>query len=288
MPAKVLDGAALARTLLIELKGRVAALESAGVRPGLAAIQIGDTPASRVYVRNKMRACNEVGLHSETHELAADCSLSDVLDVLARLNADPRIHGIITQLPLPKALDAMAIVQSIAIEKDVDGFNWRNLGAIVDGCPQLVPCTPLGVMTMLRHAGIALEGRHAVVVGRSNIVGKPLALLLLAAGATVTVCHSRTADLAAHTRRADIVVAAVGKAGLITGSMLKPGAIVVDVGINRLPSGKLAGDVDYESASQVAGWITPVPGGVGPMTVAMLISNTVDAAQRILRAAVST
>jgi methylenetetrahydrofolate dehydrogenase (NADP+)/methenyltetrahydrofolate cyclohydrolase len=288
MAAKVLDGAALARTLLTELKTRVAAMEGAGVRPGLAAIQVGDTPASRVYVRNKMRACNEVGLRSETHELASDCTQRDVLDVLARLNADPRVHGIIVQLPLPKTLDAMAIVQSIAIEKDVDGFNWRNLGAIVDGCPQLVPCTPLGVMTMLGHAGIGLEGLHAVIVGRSNIVGKPLALLMLAAGATVTVCHSRTRDLAAHTRAADIVVAAVGKAGLITGGMLKPGAIVVDVGINRLPNGKLAGDVDYASAAEVAGWITPVPGGVGPMTVAMLISNTVEAAQRLARAPVST
>lgn len=278
MAAQVLDGAALARTLLETLKAEIAALRRTGVEPGLAAIQVGDSPASRVYIRNKMRACNEVGLYSENYELDADCTEDELLALVARLNADRRIHGIIVQLPLPRGIDATRVVQSIAIEKDVDGFNWRNLGALVDAHPQLVPCTPLGVMTMLRHTGIEVEGRHAVVIGRSSIVGKPMALLLIAAGATVTVCNSKTHDLARHTRAADIVIAAAGKPSLVTGAMLKPGCVVVDVGMNRLPDGKLAGDVDYESARAVASWISPVPGGVGRMTVAMLISNTVRAA----------
>lgn len=283
MAAQVLDGAALARTLLGTLKAEIAALGRAGIKAGLAAIQVGDSPASRVYVRNKMRACNEVGLYSENHELAEDCTEEELLALVARLNADRRIHGIIVQLPLPRGIDTTRVVQSIAIEKDVDGFNWRNLGALVDAHPQLVPCTPLGIMTMLRHTGIELEGRHAVVIGRSSIVGKPMALLLIAAGATVTVCNSKTQHLARHTRDADIVVAAAGKPNLVTGSMLQPGCVVVDVGMNRLPDGKLVGDVDYESAREVASWISPVPGGVGRMTVAMLISNTVRAAEALGR-----
>ena len=281
MTARILDGAALAKTLLAGLRIEVEALQRSGVYPGLAAVQVGDSPASRVYVRNKMRACQEVGLHSETHELPADCTEDAVLKAIARVNADANVHGIIVQLPLPRAIDTTRVVQRIAIEKDVDGFSWRNLGAIVDAHPQLVPCTPLGVMTMLRHAGIALEGRHAVVIGRSSIVGKPMALLLIAAGATVTVCNSKTPDLARHARNADILVAAAGKPGLVTDAMIKPGAAVIDVGINRLPDGKLAGDVDFDSAREVAGWISPVPGGVGPMTVATLIQNTVAAARRI-------
>lgn len=281
MTTRILDGAALARTLLAELRAEVQALQQSGLNPGLAAVQVGDSPASRVYVRNKMRACQEVGLHSETHQLPADCTEQQLLDCVARLNADARVHGIIVQLPLPRGVETMRVVQSVAIEKDVDGFNWRNLGAIVDAHPQLVPCTPLGVMKMLEHDAIPLEGRHAVVIGRSSIVGKPMALLLVAAGATVTVCNSKTPDLARHTREADIVIAAAGRARLVTGAMLKPGAVVVDVGINRLPDGKLAGDVDFASAREVAGWISPVPGGVGPMTVAMLIHNTVTAARRI-------
>jgi len=281
MTARILDGAALAGTLLAELRAKVQVLQQSGLNPGLAAVQVGDSPASRVYVRNKMRACQEVGLHSETHQLPADCTEQQLLDCVARLNADARVHGIIVQLPLPRGVDTMRVVQSVAIEKDVDGFNWRNLGAIVDAHPQLVPCTPLGVMKMLEHDAIPLEGRHAVVIGRSSIVGKPMALLLVAAGATVTVCNSKTPDLARHTREADIVIAAAGRARLVTGAMLKPGAVVVDVGINRLPDGKLAGDVDFASAREVAGWISPVPGGVGPMTVAMLIHNTVTAARRI-------
>ncbi|HWI13471.1 MAG TPA: bifunctional methylenetetrahydrofolate dehydrogenase/methenyltetrahydrofolate cyclohydrolase FolD [Burkholderiales bacterium] len=281
MTARILDGAALARTLLAQLRAEVQGLQQSSLNPGLAAVQVGDSPASRVYVRNKMRACQEVGLHSETHQLPADCSEQQLLDCVARLNADEKVHGIIVQLPLPRGVDTMRVVQSVAIEKDVDGFNWRNLGAIVDAHPQLVPCTPLGVMKMLEHEAIPLEGRHAVVIGRSSIVGKPMALLLMAAGATVTVCNSKTLDLARHTRDADIVIAAAGRARLVTGAMLKPGAVVVDVGINRLPDGKLAGDVDFASAREVAGWISPVPGGVGPMTVAMLIHNTVTAARRI-------
>jgi methylenetetrahydrofolate dehydrogenase (NADP+)/methenyltetrahydrofolate cyclohydrolase len=228
-----------------------------------------------------MRACAEVGLQSDTHQLPADCTQDEILATVARLNADRAVHGIIVQLPLPRGIDTMRVVQSIAIEKDVDGFNWRNLGAIVDAHPQLVPCTPLGVMKLLEQTGIALEGRHSVVIGRSSIVGKPMALLLIAAGATVTVCNSKTPDIARHTRDADIVIVAAGTPRLVTGAMLKHGAVVVDIGINRLPDGKLAGDVDYESAREVAGWITPVPGGVGPMTVAMLIGNTVAAARRI-------
>lgn len=280
MTARILDGAALARSLLAGLRAEVAALERAGTRPGLAAVQVGDSPASRVYVRNKMRACRDVGMQSDTHELPVDCTEDEVIALVNRLNADPRVHGIIVQLPLPRGMDTTRVVQSVAIEKDVDGFNWRNLGAIVDAHPQLVPCTPLGVMRMLEHAGIALEGRHAVVIGRSSIVGKPMALLLVAAGATVTVCNSKTPDLARHTRAADIVIAAAGRPRLVTGAMISAGAAVVDVGINRLPDGKLAGDVEFESVREVAGWVSPVPGGVGPMTVAMLIHNTVAAARR--------
>jgi methylenetetrahydrofolate dehydrogenase (NADP+)/methenyltetrahydrofolate cyclohydrolase len=281
MTARILDGAALAKSLLAQLHAEVRALQQSGLNPGLAAVQVGDSPASRVYVRNKMRACAEVGLQSDTHQLPADCTQDEILATVAKLNANRAVHGIIVQLPLPRGIDTMRVVQSIAIEKDVDGFNWRNLGAIVDAHPQLVPCTPLGVMKLLEQTGIALEGRHAVVIGRSSIVGKPMALLLIAAGATVTVCNSRTPDVARHTRDADIVIVAAGTPRLVTGAMLKRGAVVVDIGINRLPDGKLTGDVDYESAREVAGWITPVPGGVGPMTVAMLIGNTVTAARRI-------
>jgi methylenetetrahydrofolate dehydrogenase (NADP+)/methenyltetrahydrofolate cyclohydrolase len=279
MTASVLDGAAIARQVYSDLGGRVAALRAAGVQPGLATVLVGDSPASQVYVRNKQRACEEVGLHAQVRALAADCSDGELLAAVHALNADDAIHGIIVQLPLPRGIDSQRVLQSIALAKDVDGFNWSNLGALVDGHPQLVPCTPLGVMDMLDHAGIALEGRHAVV-----IVGKPMALLLIARGATVTVCNSKTPDLAAYTRTADVLVVAAGRAKLVTGDMVKPGAAVIDVGINRMPDGKLAGDVDFESAKAVAGWISPVPGGVGRMTVAMLVANTVLAAERQLAA----
>ena len=281
MTALVLDGAAMAQSVLNDLKERVASLVRRGVTPGLATVLVGDNPASRVYVRNKAKACAEVGLHSELHELGADAAEAEVLARVHALNANRRVHGIIVQLPLPQGLGTQRILQSIAVEKDVDGFNWANLGAIVDGHPRLAPCTPLGVMAMLDRAGIAIEGRNAVVIGRSSIVGKPLALMLIARGATVTVCHSKTRDLAAHTRSADILVAAVGRAHLVTADMVKPGATVIDVGINRLPDGSLAGDVDYANVSRIAGAISPVPGGVGRMTVAMLVANTVAAAEAL-------
>ena len=281
MTARVLDGAAMARELLSGLRGRISQLAQRGVKPGLATIVVGDNPASKVYVRNKVRACGEIDVHGEVHELAGNSTESDVLARVRALNAHPAIHGIIVQLPLPKGIDPQRVLQSIAVEKDVDGFNWSNLGALVDGHMRLAPCTPLGVVHMLDRAGIEIEGRHAVVIGRSSIVGKPLALLLIARGATVTVCNSRTPRLEDFTRSADILIAAAGRAGLVTGDMVKPGAVVIDVGINRLPNGKLAGDVDYAAVSAVAGAISPVPGGVGPMTVAMLVSNTVTAAERL-------
>jgi len=278
--ARVLDGTAAAREIYSRLKERVAALGQIKVQPRLAAVQVGDNSASRVYLRNKVRACDEVGVDSEVHHLAADCPPDTLLNLLGQLNRDARVHGVLLQLPLPKQLDAGQVTQAIAPAKDVDGLTWASLGALVGGHPGFEPCTPSGVIVLLERAGIAMEGRHAVVVGRSAIVGKPMALMLMARGATVTVCHTRTRDLAEHTRRADILVVAAGRAGLVTGGMVKPGAAVVDVGINRLGDGKLAGDVDFASVSPVAGWISPVPGGVGPMTVAMLIANTVRAAER--------
>jgi len=280
MTAQILDGNAIARQIRGQLRERVDALKARGVTPGLAVIVAGDNTASKIYLSNKARACAEAGLHSEVHAMDGGSSERAVLATLEKLNRDPRIHGIIVQLPLPRGLDAERITQSIAVEKDVDGFNWRNLGALVGGRPTFVPCTPLGVMELLDRAGAALEGRHAVVVGRSNIVGKPLALMLIARGATVTVCNSRTPDLGEVTRRADILVAAAGKPELIDAAMVKPGAVVIDVGINRLPQGGIVGDVEFAGVKEVASMITPVPGGVGPMTVAMLIANTVTAAER--------
>ena len=280
MTASLLDGAQIAREVFGRLQPRVSALKARGVTPGLATVVVGENPASRVYVRNKAKACEETGLHAEIHALPADASESAILDAVRALNANPAIHGIIVQLPLPRAIHAQRVLQSIAVDKDVDGFNWTNLGALVDAHPRLVPCTPLGVMEMLDHAGVEMEGKHAVVIGRSSIVGKPMALLLIARGATVTVCNSKTPDLGVHTRSADILVAAAGRAKLVTGEMVKPGATVIDVGINRSAEGKLVGDVDFESAKEIAGAISPVPGGVGRMTVAMLVSNTVLAAER--------
>ena len=283
MTASVLDGKAIARDVFAELRCRVSALAAERVQPGLATVLVGDNPASRVYVRNKMRACAEVGMRGELHELPADAPEDRILELVNELNGSSRIHGIIVQLPLPRGIDAQRVVQSVALEKDVDGFNWSNLGALVDGQAVLAPCTPLAVMRILEHAGIDPDGRHAVVVGRSSVVGKPAALMLIARNATVTVCHSRTKDLADMTRSADILVAAVGRAHLVTAEMVKAGAVVIDVGINRLPDGKLVGDVDYEAVAQKAGAITPVPGGVGPMTVAMLMANTVAAAEAARR-----
>ncbi|MGZ8209963.1 MAG: bifunctional 5,10-methylenetetrahydrofolate dehydrogenase/5,10-methenyltetrahydrofolate cyclohydrolase [Burkholderiales bacterium] len=279
MTALVLDGAAIAGEVLAGLKPRVAALAARGIKPGLATVVVGDNPASRAYVRNKLRTCSETGLHAELHELAASASETEIMAKVEELNAAAAVHGIIVQLPLPRSVNAQRILQSVTLSKDVDGFNWCNLGALVDGHVELAPCTPLGVMRMLEHAKVALEGRHAVVIGRSSIVGKPLALLLISRGATVTVCNSKTPDLRAHTRRADVLVAAAGRARLVTADMIKPGATVIDVGINRGADGKLVGDVDYEAVREIAGAVSPVPGGVGRMTVAMLVANTVLAAE---------
>lgn len=280
MAATLLDGAAIAHQVYTQLKERIHRLHARGVQPGLAAVLIGENSASRIYIKNKAQACQEVGVYSEVHRFAADCSEEQVFTALQYLNSDPRIHGILVQLPLPPLLNSERILQSIAPAKDVDGFNWVNLGAMVAGHTLLAPCTPLGVMTMLDHARVPIEGHSAVVVGRSAIVGKPLALMLIARGATVSVCSSKTPDLKQYTSMADILVVAVGNPGLVDGSMIKPGAVVIDVGINRLPGGKLVGDVDFASASRVASRITPVPGGVGRMTVAMLLENTVTAAER--------
>jgi len=279
-PGRVIDGVAAARDVYAQLKDRVAALGSVRIRPALTAVLVGDNAASRIYLRNKTRACAEVGIHSRVHELPSKCPPQTLLEALAGLNADPGVHGIIVQLPLPQQIDASLVARTIAPAKDVDGLSWHNLGALLAGAPQFEPCTPRGVMALLDRAGIGIESRQAVVIGRSTIVGKPLALMLTARGATVTICHSRTRELAAHTRRADILVVAAGRPGLVTGDMVKPGAAVIDVGINRLPGGKLAGDVDFASVLPVAGHITPVPGGVGPMTIAMVIANTVLAAER--------
>ncbi len=280
MPAKILDGKSLAAATRAALKQKVDALVQRAVRPGLTVIIAGDDPASKVYVRNKTLAAKEIGVRSEVLEYRKDVAESEILERVARLNANREVHGILVQLPLPKHIDSARVLETIAPAKDVDGFHEANLGALMAGRPGVVPCTPLGCMRLIEHAGMQIAGRHAVVVGRSNIVGKPLAMLLLQRDATVTICHSKTPDLRAITGQADILVAAVGRAKLVTAAMVKPGACVIDVGINRLPDGKLAGDVDYESVKEVAGWITPVPGGVGPMTIAMLLENCLNAAAR--------
>jgi len=279
MAATLIDGKSLSAAVRASLKSAIEALAARGVRPGLAAILAGSDPASRVYVRNKARACADTGVRSEVHEFPDDVSEAALLDRVAQLNADARVHGVLVQLPLPRHLDASRVLAAVSPAKDVDGFHAANLGALVQGRPGFVPGTPAGVMRLLEHSGVTLAGCRAVIVGRSTIVGKPLALLLLQKDATVTICHSRTADLAALTRQADVLVAAVGRAKLITADMVKPGACVIDVGINRLADGTLAGDVDFASVMHRAGWITPVPGGVGPMTVAMLIVNTVRATE---------
>jgi len=282
MTATVIDGAAMARQLLAELGARVEALRARGCQPGLAVVLVGDNPASAVYVRSKQRACDAAGLRGDNIRLPAEASQSEVLALIDRLNADPAVHGILVQLPLPDHIDAAAVLQRIAFAKDVDGFNWRNLGALVDGHPALAPCTPSGSMLLLERSGVPIAGKRAVVLGRSSIVGKPAALMLLERHATVTICHSRTPDLAALAREADILICAVGRPRMVTADMVKPGAAVIDVGINRLPDGKLCGDVDYDAVAAIAGWITPVPGGVGPMTVAMVVSNAVAAAEKAL------
>jgi methylenetetrahydrofolate dehydrogenase (NADP+)/methenyltetrahydrofolate cyclohydrolase len=281
MAARIIDGKGFAE----QIKGRVRvatdALLSAGKRrPGLAVVMVGDSAASQVYVRNKRRSCEQTGIYSSAHDLPADTSEAELLSLVALLNADTAIDGILVQLPLPAQIRPRAVIEAIDPAKDVDGFHPYNLGRLAQREPLLRPCTPYGVMVLLEQLGVKLAGLDAVVVGASNIVGRPMALELLLAGVTTTVCHSRTRDLAAQVGRADLVVAAVGQPGMVQGEWIKPGAIVIDVGMNRLPDGKLAGDVGYAAAAERASWITPVPGGVGPMTVAMLMQNTLEAYQR--------
>jgi methylenetetrahydrofolate dehydrogenase (NADP+)/methenyltetrahydrofolate cyclohydrolase len=282
MTAQLIDGVALSKSIRAEIGERAAALAAAGRRPGLAVILVGDDPASAVYVRNKVKACAEHGLHSVLETYPATLSQGELLARIAALNADAAIHGILVQMPLPRHIDPKAVIAAIAPAKDVDGYSTLSAGELMSNQPGLRPCTPLGCMKLIESTGVPLRGRHAVVIGRSNTVGKPMALLLLQADATVTVCHSATPDLAVHTRQADVVVAAVGRRHTLRADMVKPGAIVVDVGINRDEAGKLCGDVDFadvRTALGPAGWITPVPGGVGPMTITMLLANTVQAAE---------
>jgi methylenetetrahydrofolate dehydrogenase (NADP+) / methenyltetrahydrofolate cyclohydrolase len=282
MPAQLIDGVALSRRLRGEIGLRAATLAGRNHRPGLAVILVGDDPASAVYVRNKVKACEEHGLHSVLEKYDASMPESGLLDRLAALNADPAIDGILVQMPLPRHIDPQKVIAAIATHKDVDGFSVLSAGELVSGLPGLRPCTPCGCMKLIESTGRPLRGAHAVVIGRSNTVGKPMALLLLQAHATVTICHSATPDLGRHTRQADIVVAAVGRRNTVTADMVKPGAIVIDVGVNRNELGKLCGDVDFAPVREAlgdGGWITPMPGGVGPMTITMLLENTVRAAE---------
>lgn len=280
MSVRIIDGKKIAAAVREEIRLRVLQLnEATGRVPGLAAVLVGDNPASASYVRSKTKACQEAGIFSRQLTPPGNISQDDLLGIIRELNGDPAIHGVLVQLPLPADLDERTVLEAVDPAKDVDGFTFGNIGRLVEDQPRFVPCTPAGIMELLDREGVEVKGKHAVVVGRSEIVGKPVAFLLLHRHATVTICHSRTADLGSETRRADILVAAVGRPRLITGAMVKPGAVVIDVGINRI-EGKLVGDVDFESASQVASAITPVPGGVGPMTVAMLLKNTLCAFER--------
>jgi methylenetetrahydrofolate dehydrogenase (NADP+)/methenyltetrahydrofolate cyclohydrolase len=287
MTARIIDGVALSASVRGGLAERAAALKERGVTPCLAVLLVGEDPASAVYVRNKVAGCEKAGMRSLKFVYPTDVEPAVVFAKIAELNADASVHGILVQLPLPKHFDSEAVLEAILPAKDVDGFHAENVGALMQGNPRFIPCTPYGVMKMLESEGVKIAGAEAVVVGRSNIVGKPMAMLLLAQSATVTICHSRSKDLAFHTRRADILVAAVGKERMITGDMIKPGATVIDVGMNRFSSGpnagKLCGDVDFETAKEVAGLITPVPGGVGPMTITMLLTNTMESAERTLK-----
>ncbi|MFZ4061823.1 MAG: bifunctional methylenetetrahydrofolate dehydrogenase/methenyltetrahydrofolate cyclohydrolase FolD [Polynucleobacter sp.] len=280
MPAQLLDGNALSKKLRAEIAARGAIVTAKGVRPGLAVIVVGENPASQVYVRNKVKACEDVGFHSVLERYSVELGEEELLARIATLNADPAIHGILVQLPLPEHIASERVLEAIAPLKDVDGFHVANAGALMVGHPEFKPCTPYGCMKILESIDYPIRGARAVIVGASNIVGKPMAMLLLQAGATVTICNSKTRDLAHHTKDADILVVATGKARMITGDMVKTGAVVIDVGINRLPDGKLCGDVDFDTAKYIAGWITPVPGGVGPMTITMLLMNTLEAAEK--------
>jgi len=280
MTASIIDGNALSTLLRQQVSDRVTALKSRGIKAGLAVILVGDNQASQVYVRNKVKACEQTGIHSLLEKHDAALSEADLLARVHALNHDDSIHGILVQLPLPAHIDAQKVIEAIAPEKDVDGFHVASAGALMTGLPGFWPCTPHGCMKMLEHIGYSLRGKHAVVIGRSNIVGKPMAMMLLQQNATVTICHSATPDLKAHTLQADVIVAAVGKRNVLTADMVKPGAVVLDVGMNRDDEGKLCGDVDFAGVSQVASFITPVPGGVGPMTITMLLVNTLESAER--------
>ena len=280
MTGRIIDGVALAGKIREEVAARTATLVAAGTKPGLAVVLVGSDPASQVYVKNKVAACQKAGLHSVLEQYPPSMTQAELLERVRALNADPAIHGILVQLPLPAHIDAHLVIETIAPEKDVDGFHVSNAGLLMTGKPLFRPCTPYGVMKMLESEGVQLRGAAAVVIGASNIVGKPMTMLLQSAGATVTICNSKTRDLGWHTRHADIVVVATGKPRMIDGSMIKPGAVVIDVGINRGADGKLCGDVDFDSVIEVASAVTPVPGGVGPMTIAMLLVNTLEAAER--------
>jgi methylenetetrahydrofolate dehydrogenase (NADP+)/methenyltetrahydrofolate cyclohydrolase len=284
MPAQLLDGVALSKKIRTEITARAAIVTAKGTRPGLAVIVVGDNPASAVYVRNKVKACEDVGFHSVLERYEAEMDEEALLARIAILNADPAIHGILVQLPLPSHIASERVLEAIAPQKDVDGFHVANAGALMVSAPEFKPCTPYGCMKLLESIEYPLRGARAVVVGASNIVGKPMAMLLLQAGATVTICNSKTRDLAHHTKDADVLVVATGKPKMVTGDMVKSGSVVIDVGINRLPDGKLCGDVDFDTAKYIAGWITPVPGGVGPMTITMLLMNTLEAAEKALKA----
>ncbi len=280
MTAQLIDGNALSRQLRTQIAERTAALKAQGVAPGLAVILVGDDPASAVYVRNKVKACEDTGVRSVFEKYEATLSEADLLARIAALNADPSVHGILVQMPLPRHINPHKVIEAISTAKDVDGYATLSAGELMTGQPGFRPCTPYGCMKLIETTGVDLRGKHAVVIGRSNTVGKPMALLLLQANATVTVCHSATADIGHHTRQADVVVAAVGKRNVLTADMVKPGAVVIDVGMNRNDEGKLCGDVDFAGVKEVAGYITPVPGGVGPMTITMLLVNTLEAAER--------
>jgi methylenetetrahydrofolate dehydrogenase (NADP+)/methenyltetrahydrofolate cyclohydrolase len=280
MPAQVIDGVQLSKQLRADIAARAAALTAGGHQPGLAVIIVGDDPASHVYVRNKVKACAEAGFHSVLEKYEADFSEAALLERIAALNAEPAIHGILVQMPLPRHIDPSKVIEAIATTKDVDGYSVLSAGELVANLPGFRPCTPYGCMKLIETTGVDLRGKHAVVIGRSNTVGKPMALLLLQANATVTICHSGTPDLGYHTRQADVIVAAVGRRNTVTADMVKPGAIVIDVGMNRDDAGKLCGDVDFAGVSEVAAHITPVPGGVGPMTITMLLMNTLESAER--------
>ena len=287
-PATLIDGRALSRQIRADVATRAAALTARGKPPGLAVVLVGEDPASHIYVRDKVKACADAGIHSVFEKYDATLTEAALLARIAALNADPAIHGILVQMPLPAHIASAAVIEAIATAKDVDGYSVLSAGELLAGLPGFRPCTPYGCMKLLESTGVDLRGKHAVVIGRSNTVGKPMALLLLQANATVTICHSATPDLGYHTRQADVVVVAVGRANTLTAAMVKPGAIVIDVGMNRTPDGKLCGDVDFAGVSAVAGHITPVPGGVGPMTITMLLVNTLESAERAAHSSTST